>query len=275
MTLDKKRKMYYIMERKKFIFIISILMAGCILILVCGSFWQSSATKEDEHKLNKGFPDSEKETFTEISDNDIMLPIEEPESKDVSQNSLSDSVSNNYQNREEEDHKLYMEFLNGEKTANGEFSIDDIIIPTGEPESRYFCQYTFFDSDCDGLPELHVRSARYYYIIDCKNDELFVWKYLDPRTELLNNGDFLYQRIGGAPSHYDFQYFTVNKEGETIWSINFACYDINEDDQFDERDRYFGEKSEEISYEKWLEIKKRYLEVGTDEISWTVLTESI
>ena len=67
----------------------------------------------------------------------------------------------------------------------------------------------------------------------------------------------------------------MTKEGETIWSIWFDCYDDNIDGQYDERDKYYGEKGEEISYEEWLELKQKYLDVGTDEICWITLTESI
>ena len=237
------------MKKRKIIFVIGALLAGGMFVLLQGGL------------RDKAFQD---EIDGKSSDEDKYAPNK----------SLSDSGSEDIIAREEEEYKLYMGFLGGEITAGG-MSIDEIIIPTGEPERRYFTEYTFFDSDQDGFQELHVRSARYYYIIDCEKDRLSTWKFLDPRTELLNNGDFLYHRPGGAPLHDDYEYIKVNKAGETIWSIWFDCYDDNIDGQYDERDKYYGEKGEEISYEEWLELKQKYLDVGTDEICWITLTESI
>lgn len=85
----------------------------------------------------------------------------------------------------------------------------------------------------------------------------------------------MYIHVGGAPLHYNYQYIKVNKEGETIWSISFACYDDDLDGQFDEKDTYYNENNEEMSYEEWLELKQKYIDVGTDDICWITLTESI
>lgn len=251
-------------------------------------FWNGSSQVEMEDTASEEPPDEEKNDIDEISDNDINEKLKNV-SNEISDNNIGEPVedkddfdqtlpvpeSEDTADREEEEYKLYMDFLNGEKITADGMSIDEIIIPTGEPERRYFTDYTFFDSDEDGFVELHVRSARYYYIIDCEKGELRTWKFLDPRTELLNNGDFLYIHVGGAPLHYDYQYIKVNKEGETIWDISFACYDDDLDGQFDEKDRYYSEDYEEMSYEEWLELKRKYIDVGTDEICWITLTESI
>lgn len=171
--------------------------------------------------------------------------------------------------KSDRDNSLYMEFLNGNLAADG-LAITDITTPTGEPEKRYFTEYTFFDSDGDGLEELHVRSDRYYYVIDCESATLHIWKTMYPTTKVLNNGDYLYTHIGGAPLHYDYEYFAVNQEGEDIFSVSFSWYDDNLNGEVDEEDVFLKEGTE-ISYEEWEEIEEKYLEVGSDEISWGVL----
>lgn len=46
--------------------------------------------------------------------------------------------------------------------------IDFITTPKGEPDKRYDTQYAVFDCDGNGEAELHVQSARYYYIFQYK-----------------------------------------------------------------------------------------------------------
>ncbi len=167
---------------------------------------------------------------------------------------------------------LYMEFLNSNKVVDG-MMIMDITIPTGEPEKQYLSEYAFVDSDGDDFYEMHIRSERYYYIIDCENDELFVWKSLYPKTELFNNGDYLYTHISGAPLHHDYKYFRTDREGEDEWSVTYSWYDMNEDGKYDENDLYFTQGTEVLSHEEWKEVQKEYLCVGADKISWIMLTE--
>lgn len=259
------------MKEGKRIFIIGLISAVSILALLQSIFWHDGYQASMENTVYENFLDEEKNVTDEISDIDTEEVLKD---KDIGNQALSDFEKENVATRKEE-YKLYMDFLNGEKTTDSGMSIYDIIIPTGEPERRYYTDYTFYDSDQDGFQELHVRSARYYYILNCEKGRLSIWKFLDPRTELLNNGDFLYKHAGGAPLHYNYQYIKVNMEGETIWSISFACYDDNLDGQFDERDKYFDRNNEEMSYEEWLEIKQNYIDVGADEIFWTTLTEEI
>ncbi len=188
------------------------------------------------------------------------------------ENTGEESVEENGSSEPDEVKSLYMEFLNGNCEADG-LVIADITTPTGEPDKQYYTEYTFFDSDKDGLDELHVRSSREYYIIDCESTTLSVWKTMYSTTEVLNNGDYLYTHIGGAPLHYDYEYFATDQEGEDIFSVSFNWYDANLNGEVDKEDVFLKE-DEEISYEEWEEIEEKYLEVGTDEISWIVLNKT-
>ena len=72
-------------------------------------------------------------------------------------------------NEEKTAMKFYEDFLQGRNTAfsetMGKIGIEDIIIPKGEPAKHYYSKYALLDLDKDGLKELHVKSARYYYIL--------------------------------------------------------------------------------------------------------------
>jgi len=175
-----------------------------------------------------------------------------------------------------------MEFLRGNRNAysvNGDgegVNIMDIITPTGEPDEHYFTRYTLFDSTGDGNPELHVRSVREYYIITCADgeSELVIWAACYPQTELLNNGAFLYTHLGGAPSHEDFEYFTLDDRGNEILSVYFSRYDSDSDGDYDAEDLYLVE-GEEVTWEMWQKSTEEYLSVGSDEIEWKeVYTET-
>lgn len=102
-----------------------------------------------------------------------------------------------------------------------------------------------------------------------------MWKSLHPRTELLNNGDYLYVHTGEAPLHYDYKYFITNQESEDIYSTSYSWYDENNNGEYDENDLYFTEDMEVLPYEEWEKVQKLYLSIGTDKISWIKLTDHI
>lgn len=220
-------------------------LGGVILGIIVGSFWW------------RGVDD-----YNSRNEEDSVL------GNTVSYEEIVDSVQNN--EREQLERILYMEFITGEREADG-MSISDIAVPKGEPEKRYFTEYTFHDSDKDGFDELHVRSSRYYYIIDCNNNDLHIWKGLHPRTELLNNGDYLYQHTGGGSLHYSYKYFMLDVQGEEICKITFSWCDKNDNSKLDDKDIYVFEEADEISYETWEELTYKYLNVGSDKISWITL----
>ena len=148
-------------------------------------------------------------------------------------------------------------------------NIIDILTPTGEPDERDAAWFTLFDSNGDNIPELHVKSVRDYCIIifDRENDSLKVWATAYPQTELLNNGAYLYTHLGGAPSHEDYIYFTLDRQGNESMSVSFSRYDSNSDGDYDAKDLYLFE-GEEVTWEMWKESTEEYLSVGSDEIDW-------
>lgn len=174
--------------------------------------------------------------------------------------------------RSRKEYSMYMEFLKGNRLADG-LDISEIVAPTGEPEKQYFSEYAYFDCDGDKFPELHIRSEKCYYIIDCDEDNLSIWNYFLPGTELLDNGDYLYTHIGGAPLHYDYRYSSVNREGEEFCIITFSCYDANGDGKFSEEDSFFSGE-DPLSYTEWLNLTEKYLKAGTDAVLWTAFTQS-
>ncbi|MGN1160061.1 MAG: hypothetical protein ACI4SE_07665 [Lachnospiraceae bacterium] len=178
--------------------------------------------------------------------------------------------------------RLYEEFLNGEITIETKYAVvnmDSITIPTGEPENRYRTKYTYWDSDEDNVPELHIKSARYYYIFSCRNDELIIWQRPDIYDEPINNGTFIYHRPGGAPGYDDYSIYTYNESGEEEYQYRFSRYDSNENYEYDEGDEFLF-NDELVTYEEWrrltalwLDENGNVLESISDEIEWIMLYE--
>lgn len=51
--------------------------------------------------------------------------------------------------------------MSGQISVHG-IDINYITVPTGEPDKRYPTKYAFGDSNGDDIPELHLKSSRYY-----------------------------------------------------------------------------------------------------------------
>lgn len=170
--------------------------------------------------------------------------------------------------------EFYEDFLQARITAFsediGEIEIADITVPKGEPEKQYYSKYTYLDTDKDGVKELHVKSARYYYIIKYNNNGLYIWKQLSQDWEPLNNGAFLEERTFSAPSYTVYTYNILDCNGNDIFKLNFGTYDKNYNGVQDEDDEYYfdGLKMEK---DVWDTLTNKYLSVGNDEIQWIVL----
>lgn len=176
---------------------------------------------------------------------------------------------------------LYEEFLAGEKSvkeSSEQISIDYISIPTGEPDRRYHTEYAYFDSNGDKIPELHIKSARYYFILSCRNDKLIIWKNLSPNPVYypLNSGAFMGYRPGGAPMHDDYIYRIFDYGGNEVYSFGFSRYDSNQNGIYDENDEYSVESV--VTKQVWESLTEPYLDTEgrikesiRNEIDWKLL----
>jgi len=168
-------------------------------------------------------------------------------------------ISTNEQNSEKDVAiDAYMEFLNGSINVES-IDIDFITIPTREPDKRYITDYALFDSNGDLIPELHIKSARYYYILSYKDKELFIWKNLSPKPYYyaINNGAFLSWHMW-AHNHDEFNYMVFDYLGNDILGISFSRYDDNQNGVFDDADKYLFD-GVIVTKTIWEELAERYL----------------
>lgn len=166
--------------------------------------------------------------------------------------------------------KAYREFLNGERNVDYDektIDINKIISSEMEIERDYNARYALFDTNGDGLPELHILSKSHYYILTFKEDNLIVWAELTPYYEQLNNLAFLHTRPGGAPLHISYIYIVKNFSGNDMVRLSFDKYDSDENGVYDDNDRYFYEDIK-VSKKDWDTLTEKYFSIGSDKIHW-------
>jgi hypothetical protein len=173
---------------------------------------------------------------------------------------------------------IYNEFLRGNIVVE-EVDINYITIPTGEPDKRYETKYAFFDSNGDGIPELHINSGRYYYIFTVTGNDLIIWKLLSPNPPYyaLDNGAFISRRYGSGPMSDEYFYIIVDFSGNEVFSLRFSKYDKNANGFYDKNDEYLFD-GVSVTKEIWEGLTKRYfftdatgIEQIRNEIEWVVL----
>lgn len=187
-------------------------------------------------------------------------------------------VDNDQLNENDKALDLYNKFLRGEiRTGCGNgISIDDITIPTGEPDKRYKTGYAFFDSNKDGVPELHINSGRYYEVLSCKDNDLFIWKSLDTSryNYAINNGAFISYKVISMTDEYS--YFILDYFGNEVWRIDFSKFETDADWDLGESEYMFSDVS--VTKEIWESLTRKYLYTDEEgrtqicnEIEWTIL----
>ena len=161
--------------------------------------------------------------------------------------------------------QMYNEFLSGERCIGGA-DIYDYITPTGEPDRRYATDYIILDSTGDGIPELHLRTAREYTILSCVDGEIVViqsffsspWRY-----NLTDKGAFIIREDIGTTMGDFYLYFEMDKSGNFTNEVTFEWTDINENLICDEKDEFIY-NNRSCTKEEWYEQTKEYLYIDEE-----------
>ncbi|WP_167956842.1 hypothetical protein [Anaerosporobacter faecicola] len=196
------------------------------------------------------------------------------------------SITNNKQENEiqstevEKATKAYNEFLENKISVDG-IDMNFITIPTKEPDRHYATDYALFDSNGDKIPELHICSARYYYVLTYRNDKLSIFLNLSPYPQYyaLKNGAFISRLFGAGPQYDSYCYHIFDYMGNEVWTVTFSKFDKNENGVYDKNDEYmFG--GVKVSKKIWEALTEQYIYVDEDgiekirnEIEWTVFYE--
>lgn len=185
---------------------------------------------------------------------------------------------------------LYNDFISGEINFNA-YNLEEMSIPTGEPEKRYYTDYAIVDSNGDGLPELHIRSGREFRVFLYKNGEI-VHTYASfsrPfQYTLRNDGTFLFWNI---TTEYEeirkdyYCFFQVDSEGNEYNELKFYWMDLNGNAIYDKDDLYFFDE-EECTEIEWINKTKEYIYINDerkaqghadilDEVEWIIYCDAV
>ena len=189
---------------------------------------------------------------------------------DEYQESFNSSLDNNDIN----DYAIqaYNHFLEGNIKIDN-YTIDSIIIPTGEPDSRYYTKYAFFDINRDGIYDMHIKTPREYIIFSYDyTNGLYLWNSLSPYIEPLNNGAFMFTRYLFASMKESYCYIIIDNYGNEICQIKFGISDSYDETNNDNNQYWFCDT--EVSKEIYESLSSPYMEIGSDMINWIVLCEN-
>ncbi len=158
----------------------------------------------------------------------------------------------------------YYKFLSGEISVRdsdiGLIEINDIFFP-----DENYNRYTFFDSNKNGVPELHLSSMREYRILEYDADGIDVIYSGSGYETLLNNGAIFYYRKGGGPEHVSFGYSELDVDNKIV-QIKFEKYNTKNDTVED--DLYLFE-GKEVTKDEFDKKTKNYMNIDSDRIIWS------
>lgn len=166
--------------------------------------------------------------------------------------------------------QMYNEFLNGNRHVGG-IDIYYYITPTDEPDKRYTTDYIILDSTGDGIPELHLRTAREYTIFSYVDDEIVIIQSFFSSPWLYNvtkNGAIIYRTDTGTTLGNYYWYFEMDLYGNLLNEVTFEWTDINENFICDENDVFLFDHQISTK-EEWYDQTRKYLfidEEGRDQI---------
>jgi len=155
--------------------------------------------------------------------------------------------------------ELYNKFLHNEISVDS-IDIDFIATVTKESKHHYDPHYAFFDSNGDGAPELHVKSARYCYVYTYRKNELVTWAVLSPEPYhyALNDGAFIAWLPMGREDF--FCYFILDYLGNETCSVYFSK-------EYGDENITYRFEGEEVSKEDWQELGSKYFDFDYNDIS--------
>lgn len=197
-------------------------------------------------------------------------------------------------NKVEEVERLYNDFISGEINF-GPYNLEEMSIPTGEPEKRYYTDYVIVDSNKDGIPELHIRSGCEFRVFSYKKGEIvntyslfsqiFQYTTQNDGTFLYYDTDRVYNSVYDGIRRDYYRAFQVDKGGNEHIESEFYWMDLNENAIYDKEDQYFFDE-EECTETEWINLTNKYIYINEgenaqghaefrDEVEWTIYCEAV
>ena len=229
----------------------------CVLCYTAGYITNVKLTKNDNDHTSV-VPTAETHNDTESSNSMGITEIfvgDNPQS-------IADTTENAI--------KIYYEFLNGERVIEYE-EVEDLDIyyfAFGKEDFKNTeVMYTFFDSNGDGIPDLHIKGMRDYQIFTSNGKDFTHWKTLDNYSYPLKNGTFFYKRSRQIGAWY--RCFFLNFKGDEVWNISFSDEGAVWDDNTILQD--FTYDFVDVPQEIWSTLTARYFEEASKVVEWSII----
>ena len=183
---------------------------------------------------------------------------------------LSFSIAACENRQSQADKTLFRQFLAGDIPAydkSGAAKLLDGYLISDANQTAY-C-YAFFDVTDDGITELCVWQYPEQYFFQVKDGQVCHW-YTETNSysHLLDNGAFLYERHGGAPTNIRYEYYELDENAQVTFSIEFSWWDgatVEQGKVYPDSYFFDGKEVTKAEYEAKTE---KYLSIGKDQIVW-------
>ena len=204
---------------------------------------------------------NESEIYIEYTDKDLgktrsVVNFREPANSD-------DLVQSDFKN-------LYERFLANEIVSfdetNAKKHFRDYLLWDVDTEAY---TYSYLDMTGDGVPELCVRQYPQMYFFTVNNGYISHW-YTEDNSyiKLLNNGDLLFERHGGAPTHINYEYYELDENATITRKATFSWWDGATIELGKVYPDVYIFEDKEVTKEEYEEKTNSYLSIGTDKIIW-------
>lgn len=166
--------------------------------------------------------------------------------------------------------KLFQQFLNGDIPAYDESGVEKLLdgyLIFDANQYPYF--YAFYDVANDGITELCISQYPEQYFFQVKDGQVHHW-YTETKSysHLLDNGAFLYERHGAAPTNIRYEYYELDKNAQVTFSVEFSWWDgatVEQGKVYP--DSYFFD-GKEVTKAEFDAKTEKYLSIGKDKIVW-------
>ena len=165
---------------------------------------------------------------------------------------------------------LFRQFLDGDIPAYDKSGVEKLLygyLIFDADKYPYF--YAFFDVANDGITELCISQYPEQYFFQVKDGQVHHW-YTETKSysHLLDNGAFLYERHGAAPTNIRYEYYELDKNAQVTFSVEFSWWDgatVEQGKAYP--DSYFFD-GKEVTKAEYDAKTEKYLSIGKDQILW-------
>lgn len=166
--------------------------------------------------------------------------------------------------------QLFQQFLDGDIPAYDKSGVEKLLYGyLIFDANQYPYTYAFFDVAKDGITELCIWQYPEQYFFQVKDGQVHHW-YTETKsyTHLLNNGAFLFERHGAAPTNIRYEYYELDANAQVTFSVEFSWWDGATVEQGKVYPDSYLLDGKEVTKAEYDAKTEKYLSIGKDQILW-------